>query len=218
MDKATTYLLGLALAATLVGGCSPSDQFWTKPDFGERFTSIEAATRQAASVRNLDLYNRNVQGFPEGVLALPNLERLGLRLNPIGLVPASIARLSKLSWLDVGQAGLSQVDPALGRLPALRTLYLNDNALTALPATLAEASHLVYLNLDRNKLTSLPDELGRLQSLTWLRLNGNQIKALPADLSGWTKGLKRLYLRGNPLPDAEKERIRKALPNCDIVF
>lgn len=208
----------LGLTSLLVGGCSPRDQFWKKPDFGEKVTSLDAALKKGAAVRNLDLYNLNLQGFPEGILSLNQLERLGLRKNAIGTVPAGIAGLTKLAWMDLGQAGLTALDAAVGRLPALTTLYVNDNALAALPASLSECKGLTYFNADRNKLTALPDGLGRLPQLKWLRLNGNQIAALPADLGGWAKTLKRLYLRGNPLPDAEKDRVRKALPNCEIFF
>jgi Leucine-rich repeat (LRR) protein len=97
-------------------------------------------------------------------------------------------------------------------------LWLNDNRLTSLPSELGQLSKLTYLNLDRNPLTALPDSLGRLSNLTWLRLNQNRLTALPTDLSGLAQNLKTLYLMGNPIPDSEKERIRKALPKCRVIF
>jgi leucine-rich repeat protein SHOC2 len=218
MEHTMKRMIWVGLSALLIGGCSPSDQFWTKPDVGEKVTSLDAAAKQAATVRNLDLYRQNLQGFPPQVLSLTALERLSLRRNAIGTVPAGITTLTKVTWLDLGQAGLTELNPAIGRMAALQTVYLNDNLLTSLPASLADLAALTYLNADRNKLTSLPNELGRLSSLKWLRLNGNQLTALPADLTGWSKSLKRLYLRGNPLPEPEKERIRKALPACDVIF
>jgi Leucine-rich repeat (LRR) protein len=57
-----------------------------------------------------------------------------------------------------------------------------------------------------------------MTSLKWLRLNGNQITALPADLSGLAVNLSRLYLKGNPIPDPEKTRIKTALPKCEVIF
>lgn len=218
MNTVVKTCICLALAAIVAGGCSPSDQFWKKPDFGEKVTTLDDATQKADAVRNLDLYSRDLKGFPDAILKLSNLERLGLRKNAIGTLPTGIAGLSKVYWLDLGQAGLTELNTAIGRMPALTTLYLNDNALTALPASMADLSKLAYLNADRNKLTSLPSDLGRLPALKWLRLNGNQLTALPSDLSGWSKSLKRLYLKGNPLSDAEKDRIRKALPECEVFF
>jgi len=218
MNNSTKGRPWAALAALLVGGCSPSDQFWKKPDVGEKFTVLDAALMQPAIVRNLDLYGRDLQGFPEQTFTLTNLERLGLRKNAIRTVPDGIAALTKVYFVDLGEAGLTNIPAAFGRLPALTTLYLNDNALTVIPAGLGDAAKLMYLNLDRNKLTALPPDLGKLSSLKWLRLNGNQLTALPSDVSGWTQNLKRLYLKGNPLPESEKDRIRKALPKCDVIF
>ncbi len=218
MNNSTKRWLWTVLAALLVSGCSPSDQFWKKPDVGEKVTTLDDAIKKIAIVRNVDLCDHSLRGFPEPLLAATNLERLSLRKNAIGTVPDGIAALPKICWLDLGQTGLTNLPPALGRLPALTALYLNDNALVAVPASLGDLPKLTYLNLDRNKLTSLPPELGRLASLKWLRLNSNQLTDLPADMSGWTKNLKRLYLTGNPLPEAEKNRIRKALPACDVFF
>ncbi len=218
MEPIMKRMLWTALTAILVGGCAPSDQFWKKPDVGEKITSLDAAAKQAATVRNLDLYLKNLQGFPPQILTLTNVERLGLRKNDVGTVPDGIASLTKLYWLDLGQTKLTELNPAIGRLSALQTAYLNDNLLTTLPASLGDLSKLTYLNADRNKLTSVPNELGRLSSLKWLRLNGNQLTALPADLTGWSQNLKRLYLKGNPIPEPEKDRLLKALPSCEIFF
>lgn len=218
MDHTMNRMIWIGLTALLVGGCSPSDQFWKKPDVGEKITSLDTASKQAATVRNLDLYSKDLKGFPAQILTLKKLERLSLRKNAVVTVPDGVAALTTLCWLDLGQAGLTELNPAVGRLPALQMLYLNDNLLTTLPASLAGLTKLTYLNADRNKLTAVPNELGRLSSLKWLRLNGNQLTALPADLTGWSQNLKRLYLKGNPIPAPEQERIRKALPACDVYF
>jgi len=211
----TVFLLAIA---TLGGGCAPSDQFWKRPDIGERITTVEDALKQPEAVRNLDLFNRNLPAFPQDILTLPNLERLSLRRNTIGELPATIARLPHLKWLDLGESKLTNAPSALNELPDLSVLYLNDNQLSELPVALGGLTKLSYLNADRNQLTAIPTPLGRMPTLKWLRLNDNRIAALPDDLSGLSKGLQRLYLRGNPIPEAEKERIRKALPNCQVIF
>lgn len=203
---------------TLVGGCAPSDQFWKRPDTGEKITTVEAALKQPDTVRNLDLFNRNLPAFPREILRLSNLERLSLRRNTIGEPPAAMTNLSRLAWLDLGESRLTNAPASLGRLPRLTVLYLNDNTLPALPDALGDLTKLQYLNADRNQLSTLPASLGKLTTLKWLRLNHNQLHALPDDLSGLAQSLQRLYLWGNPIPDPEKERIRKALPNCQVIF
>ena len=208
----------LLTIVTLVGGCAPSDQFWKRPDIGDRITTVEDALKRPEAVRNLDLFNRNLPAFPQEILTLSNLERLSLRRNALGDLPATIARLPHLKWLDLGESKLTNAPSALSELPDLSVLYLNDNQLPALPVSLGGLTKLYYLNADRNQLTAIPAPLGKMSTLKWLRLNDNRIPALPNDLSGLAMGLQRLYLRGNPIPDAEKERIRKALPNCQVIF
>jgi Leucine-rich repeat (LRR) protein len=206
------------IALALIGGCSPRDQFWKKPDIGDKITTVEEALKQPDTLRNLDLFNRGLPAFPTEILGLKNLERLSLRRNTVVTVPDTLASLTRLKWLDLGECGLTQLTPALGTLPNLSALYVNDNALTELPGSLGDLSRLQYLNADRNALTAIPASLGKAGSLKWLRLNDNQIAALPGDLSGLAQNLKRLYLRGNPLPDSEKARIKQALPNCQVFF
>jgi leucine-rich repeat protein SHOC2 len=213
--KAVPFLLAALL---LAGGCSPREQFWQKPDFGQEYTNLAAATSSAGPVRNLDLYNQGLTAFPPEALQLDKLERLSLRKNALGAIPESIGALKALYWLDLGQAGLASLPAGIGQLPAVRLLYLNDNQLTALPPEIGGLSKLEYLNLDRNKLTEIPPGLCRLPALKWLRLKGNQVKTMPADLGTWPATLRRLYLQGNPLSDEEKARLRKALPNCTLFF
>lgn len=212
------HLLAALTLCLFLTGCSPSDQFWKKPDIGVKITSLAEALRNPGAVRYLSLYDNHLESFPQDILKLPNLERLSLRQNAIPILPDDISSLSKLNWLDAGRCQLTDLTPSIGKLTNLSFLYLNDNQLAALPIALGDCAKLQYLNADRNKLTALPTSLGALSSLKWLRLNNNQITALPRDLSGLASSLRRLYLKGNPIPDSEKERIRQALPKCEVIF
>lgn len=211
---------GLVIIALFLSGfgCAPSDQFWKKPDIGKKVTSIEEALKAPDSVRYLNLYATSQKAFPDDILKLKNLERLSLRQNTIASLPEGIGTLPALKWMDLGRIGLTSLTPSVGSLQNLAHLYVNDNALTQLPEELGNCPKLEYLNADRNKLTTLPASIGKQSSLKWLRLNGNQLTALPSDLSGLAINLRRLYLKGNPIPDAEKARLKAALPNCDILF
>ncbi len=207
------------IALCLLGfGCAPSDQFWQKPDIGKEITSIEEALKAPDAVRYLNLNATSQKAFPDDILKLKNLERLSLRQNTITSLPEGIGTLPALKWMDLGSIGLTSLPPSVGSLQNLAHLYVNDNALTQLPEELGTCPKLEYLNADRNKLTTLPASIGKLSSLKWLRLNGNQLTALPSDLSGLATNLRRLYLKGNPIPDPEKARIKAALPNCEIIF
>ena len=202
-------LLGLGLS-----GCQPADSEPVKP---VRATTLAEAMASPDSIRNLDLFYRRLDGFPPDILKLKRLEHLTLRTCTIGSLPDEITTLTHLSRLDLGQTALTNLTPAVGQLTNLTYLWLNDNTLTTLPGEIGRLSKLLYLNADRNQVTSLPPEFGLLPSLKWVRLNNNHLTSLPPDLSGLAKTLEVLYLMGNPIPEAERNRIRKALPNCRVI-
>jgi Leucine-rich repeat (LRR) protein len=208
----------LLLGALMLAACSPRDHFWKKPDIGKRYVTLNEALAAAPPARNLWLYDQGQAQLDPQLWTLTTLERLSLRKNKLAALPAEIAALNRLVWVDLGENQIAELNPALCQLPALTELYLNDNTLTGLPPEIASAKKLTYLNLDRNQLTNLPPEIIELSSLKWLRLNGNKLTALPEKIDQLAPTLKRLHLKGNPLPDEEKERLRKALPGCEIVF
>jgi Leucine-rich repeat (LRR) protein len=210
------YCLGLG-GCVLFTGCSREDAT-PPPRDPRRATTMEEAMEAPDKVRDLDLYYRRLPAFPPDILKLRNLERLSVRTCKIGALPPEIGSFSNLASLDAGESSLTNLTPSVGRLANLRRLWLNDNQLAVVPPELGRLSQLTYLNLDRNQLTDLPDSLGKLPMLTWLRLNHNRLTSLPADLSGLAQNLKTLYLMGNPIPEHEQARIRKALPNCKVIF
>lgn len=217
MTRHAILLFCLVLGeAALLSGCTPKSA--TPPRDPQRATTLEEALEVPDKTLELDLFYRRLPSFPGDILKLRNLERLTLRTCRIGALPEEIGVLSKLSSLDAGESSLTNLTPAVGYLSNVTRLWLNDNSLTSLPPELGHLSKLTYLNLDRNLLTALPDSLGRLSNLTWLRLNRNRLTALPTDLSGLAQNLKTLYLMDNPIPDAEKQRIRDALPKCRVIF
>jgi Leucine-rich repeat (LRR) protein len=71
--------------------------------------------------------------------------------------------------------------------------------------------------LDDNFLQELPVTINQMKGLRLLSLKHNRLTHLPADLSN-LRGLRYLYLAGNPLPEAELQRLRKLLPNTAISF
>ncbi|HRJ16967.1 MAG TPA: leucine-rich repeat domain-containing protein, partial [Saprospiraceae bacterium] len=141
------------------------------------------------------------------------LQRKGLQI----LTPAGI----RDEALDVRlrRETLSPEEQALLLIKAARnsqTLGLS-LGLTQLPAEIGSLSHLTELYLYGNQLTSLPPEIGQLSELTLLNLDGNQFTELPESLSQ-LQYLRTLSLHRNPLPAAEVEKIRRALPNCIVLF
>ncbi|TXK44911.1 leucine-rich repeat domain-containing protein, partial [Pontibacter qinzhouensis] len=73
------------------------------------------------------------------------------------------------------------------------------------------------LLLGHNQLKEVPESVTNLENLQLLDLSFNQLTTMPANI-GKLKKLQTLLLTENNFSDAEKERIRQALPNTYIYF
>jgi Leucine-rich repeat (LRR) protein len=142
-------------------------------------------------------------------------------------IPDSVFRLSELrhlsiSGMDCHHSGndcwmITEIPAQLKNLENLRTLSLTLHAIQKLPGELATLKHLESLELTDNANLSDIDVIARMPSLEYLYLYGCRLQKLPPDLSG-LKNLRRLGLTGNNLSDEELNRIRIALPGCEIIF
>ncbi len=112
---------------------------------------------------------------------------------------------------------ISEIPPQIKNLMQLETLQLNVNAINKIPIELTELKNLKSLVLDDNSGLSDIDHVVKLENLENLSLNGCNISKLPDDI-GQLKKLKSLGLAGNNISETEKERIKKALPNCETYF
>jgi hypothetical protein len=143
-------------------------------------------------------------------------------------IPAAVFQLKNLRMLsikgmDCDYIGndscwmLHEIPPSIGQLQQLEQLYLPVNALTMIPPEVGSLSKLKSLDLSDNPGLTAVDNVTKIQSLEQLYLYGCALTSLPKNI-GTLKKLKRLGLTGNNLPDSEQVRIRRALPNCEIIF
>ena len=112
---------------------------------------------------------------------------------------------------------LASLPESIGNLTNLKELYLSDNKLTNLPKSIGKLTNLEKLFLSDNKLTNLPKSIVNLTNLKELYLYGNNLTSLPESIVNLTN-LKELDLYGNPISDEEKGRIKKLLPDTNILF
>ncbi len=110
-----------------------------------------------------------------------------------------------------------EIPPKIKNLKQLETLQLNVNAIRKIPIELTELKNLKSLILDDNSGLSEIENIVKLENLEILSLNGCNISKLPDNI-GQLKKLKSLGLAGNNISKTEKERIKKALPNCETYF
>ena len=151
-------------------------------------------------------YNRLTGSIPASLARLSNLTELRLGDNQLdGEIPTELGDLSNLTELGLGGNQLTGAIPTqLGNLPSLTGLWLDRNQLTSsIPSQLGNLTNLTVLHLARNQLTgTIPTELSDLSSLSYLNLSQNELTGpIPTQL-GNLSNLTQLGLRGNQLSGA----------------
>lgn len=112
---------------------------------------------------------------------------------------------------------IKEIPKEIKRLKSIEKLQLNLNSISIVPKFLVELKALRILDLtDNPNLTDL-STVAELTNLEELYLFGCYLKDLPKNI-GKLQKLKKLGLEGNDLSETEKNRIRSALPNCEISF
>jgi Leucine-rich repeat (LRR) protein len=144
---------------------------------GNRLTTVPNSVRQNRRLTGLWLGNN-----PLTTIDLRGLSRLtDLNLYNAGLteLPRRIGRLRRLLVLDAYHNRLSTLPHSLRRLHRLKQLALSHNELRTLPVGLGRLKRLQQLYVHHKQLSQLPDDLARLTSLSLLDLNHNDFSVIP---------------------------------------
>ncbi|MGN0890983.1 MAG: leucine-rich repeat domain-containing protein [Candidatus Spyradenecus sp.] len=239
---ACALITGLLLTAPLLGGerlmveaAAPGE---TLPPLSPTLTELHlrgfGPTRLFAQplpegLEALNLSDNALPVLPERFLPA-GLQRLWLADNRLVELPASLAKLERLTYLNLDRNRLASLPP-LDALP-LRWLRLNNNCLTALPSLPATLERLYaadnqlsaapalpaacrQVTLAGNPLAALPESWGA--GLEMLDLSRTALTQLPRDLAPW-RSLRLLNLTRCPLSEAERDRIEAALPTTTLLF
>lgn len=169
------------------------------------------------ALEELLLWGNELEAIPQSLESCTALRRINLFRNSLRSFPVGLASLPKLEELILSRNQISSIGEEISLGEHLRQLDLNDNQLVALPEGFGSSGSLAHLGLADNPLSALPESLGTLSSLRRISLQGCKLQSLPTDLSGW-KDLEFVSLGGNPLPDAEIDRLRKAAPEADVTL
>ncbi len=215
----------------------------TELGFSEEILSnIPADIANLTNLKVLDVYENNLTSLPPEIGKLTNLEKLDLEHNYLKSLPPEIGNLKHLKYLNLSWNKLSSLPPEIGKLTNLRALNLETdkycNHISVLPKEIGNLTNLNYLNLIGNRLKTLPPQIGRLISLRELYLSSNDLISLPPEIGKLTnlqsldlsrnkltslptdianlKNLKYLVLYYNSFSDAEIEKIKQLLPNCQV--
>lgn len=137
-----------------------------------------------------------------------NLRDIKYNNNEARKLPLSFSRANKLTYLDVSNNRLEQLEHAeLSGLTGLLKLNLANNRLKHLPPYFGAYRALRTLNISSNFLEKFPSFLCELESLVDLDVSFNLIMSFPDNI-GDLKSLERLVITNNrlhgPLPDSFK--------------
>lgn len=202
---------------------------------------------QLPNLETLSLFGLGdqIEILPNEISKLTNLKSLGIsKSKSLTQLPKSIQKLKKLEvfyWEEVPSLAIADTFKKLRGLKNIKRLSCFGNGITEIPAEIEYLKNIERLDLSFNDLTAMPEQIGKLKKLKFidlfsnkrmdvlpksvgklkqlenLNLGNNQIKELPDELSK-LENLKELYLAGNPISEEEQEKIKKMLPNTEIIF
>lgn len=194
---------------------------------------------KASEIVSLNLSRNLSLDLPRDfVQACVNLRDVKYNNNEARRLPQSLSRASKLTYLDVSNNRLDQLEHAelnsltgllklnlannrLNHLPLyfdhykmLRTLNISSNYLGEFPAFLCELDALVDLDLSFNLIGSFPEQCGNLRSLERFVITNNRLSGvLPESFKG-LQSLRELDIRYNALTGLE---VVSELPKLEML-
>jgi hypothetical protein len=111
---------------------------------------------------------------------------------------------------------IDQIPPEIGNLTELDTLGLTLGLFKRFPDEISKLKKLRFLDLTDSYIFNI-DNITTLKNLDQLLLYGCGLTKLPDNI-GDLSNLKFIGLVGNHLDSSEINRIKKALPNCEVYY
>ncbi len=155
---------------------------------------INCDLSQLDSLKDFDIARNRLTKFPDQIKTIPNLTWLSLNDN----------EFTDLSFID-------------SRLKKLETLYLYSNKVKSISNETRFLGNLKELLIFGNEIESIPNNIADLKNLEKLEIWDNPIKGISPKIAELTK-LKSIRLDDNFLTKADKDNLKKWLPNCKINY
>ncbi|KAI0021504.1 protein phosphatase 2C [Xylariomycetidae sp. FL0641] len=176
---------------------------------------------KTADIISLNLSRNLSLDLPRDFIqACPQLRDIKYANNEARKLPISIGRAGRLTYLDVSNNRLEELEHAeLGRLTGLLRLTLANNRLNRLPQDFGAFRALRSLNLSSNFLDKFPGFLCQLETLVDIDVSFNSIASLPDDI-GKFKSLEKFVMTNNRLAGSLPSDFRRLtnLRELDIKY
>ncbi len=209
-------LLLFAAFAIILSGCNIVN---TEPQVSDGSGKPDGADKPAViSGSKVDLSGKNMANLSTGIFDQSGVTSFDVSDNRLtGALPSEIGKWKQLESLDASNNLMTGIPAEIGQLRFLKSVDYGNNQIDTMPNEIANLANLERLSLAGNLYREVPLTLLQLPKLSSLNLSDNRITKLPDDLSGW-KNVRTINLAGNPLPTAEVQRARLALPGAEVNF
>lgn len=198
----------------------------------QKFTHIDLSGRnlvtipislysKAGDITSLNLSRNLSLDLPRDFIhSCVSLRDIKFNNNEARKLPLSFSRANKLTYLDVSNNRLEQLEHAeLGGLTGLLKLNLANNRLKHLPPYFGAYRSLRTLNISSNFLEKFPSFLCELESLVDLDVSFNLIMSFPDNI-GDLKSMERLVITNNRLSGALPDSFKnlRSLRELDVKY
>ncbi|KAM7224583.1 adenylate cyclase [Rhypophila decipiens] len=167
------------------------------------------------ALRDIKFNNNEARKLPLSLGRATRLTYLDVSNNRLEqLEHAELEDLTGLLKLNLANNRLKDIPPYFGRYQALRTLNISSNFLESFPPFLCDLASLVDLDLSFNLIASFPDEVGNLRNLEKFVITNNRLAgALPASFQSLSN-LRELDIKYNNI---EYIDVLSKLPKLEIL-
>lgn len=155
--------------------------------------------------------HKNLRKLSPEIGLLHKLRYLDLQYNLLTELPSEIWQCP-LIVLSISYNKLGNLPQGISKCSKLEALYLSNNEITDLPKDIWQCFRLQILNLTNNKLKTLPEGMDKCTGLKQLLLSENDLQSLPpSEKFLECQLLQEIYIRNNPIPKEEKNKLKKEL-------
>lgn len=215
--KKISLIFGVLFLALILGGCNYRQTGGDQPG-GQTGGNTDNNVPPILTGSKVDMSNKGLTSLAGNVFDRTGVTEFDVSNNRLtGALPSEIGKWKQLAVLDASDNQMTGIPAEIGQLRFLKTVDYSNNQIDTMPNEIVNLTNLEKLSLAGNLYRETPETLVRLLKLSSLDLSNNRLTKLPNDMSGW-KNLRTLNLAGNPLPAAEVERARQALPATQIIF
>ncbi len=204
LRKTPPQILDIASLQELILAANPINEFPCELQKLKRLKSVSFA-------------ETNIKDIECDLSKLDSLEHFDFARNHLTKLPEQIKNIPRLKWLSVNDNQFEDLSFADKRLEKLETLYLYSNKVTSISKETRHLGNLKELIIFDNEIDSIPDNIADLKSLEKLEIWNNPVKYISPGIGKLTK-LKALRLDDDFLTQADKDNLKKWLPNCEINY